>query len=647
MNDDRSPSTDRRFRSFSIEKRPFRRVIPGLVYLVCCLAVAAHLSAPAHAQTHPSAASPLSQKKILILHAHEANVPVFVETDAGLSATLESGGISGLNQFFETLDLRRNPLPEDRKLLVEVMRLRYSHRKFDMIITMFPEALEFVLNDCVDILPHVPILALYLPENFTLPKADRPIVGHSARTDITGTFEVALKLVPRAKHVYVVAGVHELDRRMEDRARRELKKWEGRLEFHYLSSMPFEDMAATISAAPPDSLVLALVVSHDMAGTLYTSVKVAQRLSQVSGAPVFGLLKAALGQGIAGGSLIDFERIGNGAGRLALNILRGAEAPGNTPAVPDVPPVPMFDWRQLKHWKLDVDALPKGSIVVNRQFTLWDWRYYLIGTAVFCSVESVLVLVLIIQRRRAKAHERALQENERMLRQNRNDLRELTGRLISAHEEEKSYLARELHDDLTQRLAVLSMNAERLEQRFRNSAEPAQRFRNSAEPAREEIHDLKNELIRLSLDVHNLARRLHPSILDDLGLVRAIESECAAFLEREGVSINFEHENVSNIIEKDIALSLYRIVQEGLRNISKHACAGHVSVSLYGSDQDMLLSIQDDGIGFDLAESKAAAGIGLLSLRERARLINSELSVSSQPGGGTVITIRVPSGLEG
>ena len=147
-----------------------------------------------YAQMQPQ--TDMETKNILILHAFEANVPVFVGTDKGLSTTLESGGISGLNQFFESLNLRRNPSPEYRQLLVEQMRMQYGHRKLDMIVTMYPEALEFVLKDCRDIFPDVPILALYLPEGFGLPKTNRHIIGHSARTDILGTFEIALKLVP-------------------------------------------------------------------------------------------------------------------------------------------------------------------------------------------------------------------------------------------------------------------------------------------------------------------------------------------------------------------------------------------------------------------------------------------------------------------
>ena len=107
-----------------------------------------------------------------------------------------------------------------------------------------------------------------------------------------------------------------------------------------------------------------------------------------------------LERGIVGGSLISFEQIGTKAGELALDILRGTKTPEDIPAVLDVPPVPMFDWRQLRHWNLDEDALPQGSVVVNREFTLWSIRYYIIGVLAFCLAATALLVFLMVQMRR-------------------------------------------------------------------------------------------------------------------------------------------------------------------------------------------------------------------------------------------------------
>jgi signal transduction histidine kinase len=244
------------------------------------------------------------------------------------------------------------------------------------------------------------------------------------------------------------------------------------------------------------------------------------------------------------------------------------------------------------------------------------------------------ILVNALERKDA---EEASRESERILRQNENDLRRLAGELISAHEEERSRFARELHDDLAQRLAVFAIDVGELEKRL---ADPPA-------PVRAKLREMKNDIVRVSQDVHSLSRQLHPSVLDDLGLIKAIESECTGFSKREGIEIVFCHENVPRDLPKDISLPLYRIVQEGLRNISKHACAENISVSLRGFDRDVILSIQDDGIGFDWAEVQEKPGLGLLSMRERARLIHGELAIRSQPEEGTVITLKVSLAVEG
>jgi PAS domain S-box-containing protein len=244
------------------------------------------------------------------------------------------------------------------------------------------------------------------------------------------------------------------------------------------------------------------------------------------------------------------------------------------------------------------------------------------------------ILEDISERKRA---EEASRETERILRQNESDLRKLAGRLIYAQEEERSRLARELHDDLAQRLAVSAIAVGQLEQQLTDS--PA--------PVREGLREIQDGIARISHDVHSLSRQLHPSILDDLGLLKAAESECTGFSRREGIEVVFNHENVPPVIPKDVSLALYRIIQEGLRNISKHACAEHISVSLKGTDHDVFLSIQDDGIGFDWADVKENPGLGFSSMRERARLIQGELSIQSQQEKGTLIALRVPLAREG
>ena len=236
-----------------------------------------------------------------------------------------------------------------------------------------------------------------------------------------------------------------------------------------------------------------------------------------------------------------------------------------------------------------------------------------------------------------KQREETLRENARLLRENENELRGLAGKLIYVQEEERSRIARELHDDLGQRLTAFSIDLGRLEKKLLGQQAPLQ----------ESLREMKNAIVGISEDAHNLSRQLHPSVLDDLGLIKAVKSECASFSRREGTEVVFNHENIPRVISKDLSLSLYRIVQEGLNNISKHACAEHISVSLTGTDHVVVLSIQDNGVGFDWEEVKRHPGLGFSSMRERARFIGGEFFISTELEKGTTITVKAPLTTEG
>jgi signal transduction histidine kinase len=221
------------------------------------------------------------------------------------------------------------------------------------------------------------------------------------------------------------------------------------------------------------------------------------------------------------------------------------------------------------------------------------------------------------------------------LSESREALRLLAGRLLSVQEQERRRLARELHDDLTQRLAVLAIEAGKLEQQLESS--PSE--------IRERVAQMKHQMVRLSSDVHDISRQLHPSIIDDLGLSKAIQSECVNFAKREGIAVKYEPKDIPPGIPGDTAVCLFRIVQEGLRNIAKHAKVTEAQVRLEGSDDTITLTVEDAGVGFDPAKVAGEAGLGLASMQERTRLIQGQFLVQSEPGRGTVI--RVAVGLSG
>ncbi len=231
-----------------------------------------------------------------------------------------------------------------------------------------------------------------------------------------------------------------------------------------------------------------------------------------------------------------------------------------------------------------------------------------------------------------KRADQDLRAREESLRRTQDELRLLAGRLLRAQEDECRRIAREMHDDWTQRLAVLAIDAAKLETQLDPSSN-----------AHCQLQEMRGELVRLAEDVHALSRQLHPSILDDLGLVDALRSECASVVRREGVAVAYRSDDVAGSLPKDVALCIYRVAQEALRNVVKHAGTDEANVSLIRSGRELILTVQDRGVGFDAADARSREGLGLSSMAERVRLVRGELAVDSQPGRGTTVTVRVPA----
>jgi PAS domain S-box-containing protein len=204
-------------------------------------------------------------------------------------------------------------------------------------------------------------------------------------------------------------------------------------------------------------------------------------------------------------------------------------------------------------------------------------------------------------------------------------------RLIEAHEEERTRIARELHDDIEQRVALLCVELESLDPEAPGSAVELLQL------ARKQVSDLGE-------DIQALSHRLHSSKLEYLGLLSAAKSFCGELSAQRNVRIEFKHSDIPAELPKEISLCLFRVLQEALQNAVKHSGTQDFSVEMSGTQDGICLIVSDSGIGFDLRHTVNGRGLGLISMRERLRLVNGELSIQSEPGRGTAVLARVPQG---
>jgi PAS domain S-box-containing protein len=208
----------------------------------------------------------------------------------------------------------------------------------------------------------------------------------------------------------------------------------------------------------------------------------------------------------------------------------------------------------------------------------------------------------------------------------------MSRKLIEAHEQERTRIGRDLHDDVVQRLALLSIELDGVQQDIPDAASEL----------RTRIEALRDQTTRITNDVQLLSHELHFSKLDYLGVVGAAKNFCKEFSEQHKVEIDFQSHDLPTALPTDLSLSLFRVLQEAVRNATKHSGVKRFEVRLWGSTGEINLTVSDLGAGFDQEAAMKSTGLGLTSMQERLRLVHGELSIKSPPKGGTTIHARVP-----
>jgi two-component system CheB/CheR fusion protein len=210
------------------------------------------------------------------------------------------------------------------------------------------------------------------------------------------------------------------------------------------------------------------------------------------------------------------------------------------------------------------------------------------------------------------------------------ELRALAGSLLTTQEDERRRMARELHDDVSQRLAALDIDSDEIQRSISSSPDLAG----------SKLQELRGRIAVLVDDVRKMSHRLHPSSIEELGLAPALRALTQDFDRGENMIATFSSKSVPASIPIQVATGIYRIAQEALRNVAKHAGRTHVRVTLKGTKGGVRLEVSDAGLGFDPSEGRS--GLGLVSMEERARIIGATLEVKSALGQGTTVTVDVP-----
>lgn len=554
--------------------------------------------------------------QILILNSFDQNAAphIIVPTEA-FKTTLQENYPSTV--AFQTFNLEqyREGLPGNDTLTAELLRKRFDANAPDLVLAVGPPAIAFWLRQGDTVSPGAPLLGLAdhkFIRQLDLRPTDAVVTTEFSLTDAV---EDILRLRPETSRILMVFGDTGLERAWAAEARRQLQSYSGRIDLQYTNDMTLSELQKTLSRLPPDSAVFYGIFSRDVNGVSLEYHAPLALVRAASSVPVFGALDTQLGRGIVGGRLMQSMQGGVELARIAEDMLRGKPAHTGWKFIPLSEP--RYDWNELQYWAIDPESLPPGSTILFKPKSFWDqYAGWVVAAVALIAAQSLLILALLQQRRHRHLSETA-----------RDDLGR---RLVTANEDERRILARELHDDLSQRLARLAIDAG-----FAQS--PA-----GADAAQQTLKNLYPDLVDISKDIHDMSYRLHPSLVEDLGIAAALRAEIERMRRRTKVEIFDRISDVIGPISNDAALCIYRIAQEALRNALRHAHASHIDVSLESDDRGVTLSVRDDGAGFDPANRQAKESLGLLSMKERAQLANGVLKINSRIGEGTTVVVTIP-----
>jgi PAS domain S-box-containing protein len=723
-------------------------------YVLIFSIFATFLICPVRAQVSDAA----RKKSVLVLYDERDKLPGLAVLDQSLRSTVSSAAAFEIDVYSESLDRSRFQDEGYNQVLSDFLRRKYSRKKIDVIVAAMGPSLDFLLAHAEEIFPGIPIVFCGVDQ--------REIESRNLKSNVTGvlvkrrfkeTLDAALRLQPNTRQVVFIAGTSDFDKRLLEQAMGELRPYEDRLAFRYLTNLALDELLKEVSQLPPHTIILFSTVFRDGAGQSFITHNVVSLVSKQANVPVYGFLDQYMGRGIVGGHLYSVEAHGKKAGELALRILEGQKA-ADIPIAEEDASFDMFDWRQLQRWGISEEDLPPSSNLRFKELSAWEqYKWHIAGAVALSIFQTFLIAWLLLAQKRRRAAEKqrnafqqlAVAEHRRLdevvantpgvvwealvdqrtgvrrinfvsdyiekmldysveewlstpnmgtslvaeedrdlvnramnavvnqgqgqtveyrwlakdgkprwveakvvpiqdetgktigLRGFTMDISErkkaeevvhdLSRRLMNAQEKERARLARELHDDLSQSIALMSIQLSVL----RN--EPK-----DLDYVKDQLDQFASDVGRLSGDVHRISHELHPAKLSQLGLESSLRGLCRSLSVAHPLKIDFEAENLPRHLPEDISLCLYRIVQESLQNVIKHSRATSTQVNIKLENGNIHLSVSDNGKGFNPTAKKSKEALGLISIDERARAVKGESKIISAVGTGTKIEILIP-----
>jgi signal transduction histidine kinase len=591
-------------------------------------------------------------KKVLVLYWDTKDFPGNISFDQGFQTGMRSEPSNRWELFSEYLDTTRFPGEHQEELLRDYLREKYANQKIDVVVATPDRALDFLLKYRDYLFSNSPIVFVAVKRPAPEVLAAGPgLTGIIRANTYRKTLDLALKLHPETEEVFVISGTPEHDKRFETIAREELGGYEKKVRLTFLTDLPVTELLQRVKELPQSSLILYAWQRSavDSEKALHT-FQILEHLRQNASVPIYGMGSRNVGYGLVGGYVQDSERNGLEAAELVRRIFHGTRA--QDIPVDSASSVPMFDWRELKRWGLSESSLPKGTVILFKEYTLWEqyrWRIVLLGGLLI--LETAIITALLLERRRRRRAKEALDQLNAEL-ETRIEAR--TNALNAKTRELESFTYSVAHDLKAPLRGIDGYTRLVLDEYAQTLNGDVQKFLNTIQGATDEMNRLIDDLLAYS----RLERReLKAESIELAPLINSLVAE----KRREAAqhSIDFVVDVNGAVVLADASG-----LAQGLRNYLDNAIKftdkieqPRIEIGSSENGESCLLWVRDNGIGFDMKhhdrifdifqrinspDDYPGTGIGLAIVRKAMERMGGRAWAESEPGHGATFYLEIP-----
>ncbi len=596
-------------------------------------------------------AQPKAPKRIVVIYWDNKDFVGNARFEESFKTRLQLGQRQDVEYFPEYFELSRFPEEKHISGFRDLLKAKYTGRSVDVVVASADGPLNFLLSHRSDLFPNSPIV--FVANNPPNPSVLAPWPGATGihyQNPYRETLDLALRLHPKADHVFVVSGTPQHDRRYERAAQAELSDYDD-IEITYLTDLPLPELIAATKSLPANSVVLYVwQQALNEQGKLLESYEVLSRIAPTASAPIYGFGTVTLGSGIVGGYLQGPEMNGAKSAELVERILNGT--PAQRIPVERAQRVPMFDWRELRRWGVAETSLPPDSVVRFKEFTFWElYKWRIVGAITLIILQAAFIVVLLVERRRRRRAKEALDHLNAELEER---ITARTAALNAKTRELETFAYSVAHDLKAPLRGIDGYSRLLLEDHFESLNDEGRSFLETIHGSTEEMSQLIDDLLEYS----RLERReLKPDRVELGPLIKTMVEQKKREATDNGIDFVVSINGGSVVADTNGLTQCLRNYLDNAVKFTGTIPQPRIEVGSEETAQNHVIWVRDNGVGFDMkdherifnifqrlnpSEQYPGTGIGLAIVRKAMERMGGRAWAESKSGHGATFYLEIP-----